>query len=106
MRKLYSAMLAGVIAASAVPVPASTPQAWEQMNRRVNRACVAMAGLERPELLAVKISYSDAIGTEIRMIRGTDRRGVMQRKLCAYNRRSGRVEVQDATGWNGPAIKP
>ena len=90
----------------AVPASASTPQAWNQMNTRVNRACVAMSGLSRPELLAAKISFSDAIGTEIRMIRGSDRKGVTHRKLCAYNQSTGRTEVQDAAGWNGPAIKP
>jgi hypothetical protein len=92
--------------ASAIPANASTPQAWNQMNTRVNRECVAMSGLSRPELLAAKISFSDTIGTEIRMIRGTDRKGVTHRKLCAYNRKTGRTEVQDAAGWNGPAIKP
>lgn len=91
---------------AAVPASASTPQAWDQMNTRVNRACVAMSGLSRPELLAVKISFSDTIGTEIRMIRGSDRKGVTHRKLCAYNRSTGRAEVQDAAGWNGPTIKP
>jgi hypothetical protein len=26
--------------------------------------------------------------------------------LCAYNRSTGRAEVQDADNWNGPTIKP
>ena len=100
------ATIAFLAISAAIPASASTPQAWDQMNRRVNRACVAMSGLSRPELLAAKISFSDTIGTEIRMIRGTDRKGVTHRKLCAYNRRTGRTEVQDAAGWNGPTIKP
>lgn len=73
---------------------ASTPAAWNQMNQRVNRACIAMSGLARPELLAKKISFSDTIGIEIRMIRGADTRGRMQRLLCAYNRSTGRAEIQ------------
>lgn len=85
---------------------ASTPAAWDAMNQRVNRACVAMSGLARPELLAKKISFSDVIGTEVRMIRGTDKRGRMQRLLCAYNRSTGRTEIQPADVWNGPTTRP
>jgi hypothetical protein len=85
---------------------ASTPEAWAQMNTRANRACVAMSDLARPQLLAKKISFSDVIGVEIRQIRGIDNRGRMKRLLCAYNRSTGRAEVQDADNWNGPTIKP
>lgn len=87
-------------------VTASTPAAWNQMSARVNRACVAMSGLARPVLLAKKISFSDVIGTEIRMVRGTDEKGRTLRLLCAYNRSTGRTEVQDADAWNGPITKP
>ncbi len=85
---------------------ASTPAAWNQMNTRVNRACVAMSGLSRPVLLAKKISFSDVIGTEVRMIRGTDKAGRTKRLLCAYNRSTGRTEVQDADAWNGATTRP
>ncbi len=85
---------------------ASTPAAWNQMNTRVNRACVAMAGLSRPQLLAKKISFSDVIGVEVRQIRGLDNRGRMKRLLCAYDRASGRTEVQDADAWTGPITTP
>jgi hypothetical protein len=103
MRKLMTIAALATLAGSA---QASTPAAWNAMNQRVNRACVAMSGLVRPELLAKKISFSDVIGTEIRMIRGTDRRGRMQRLLCAYNRSTRRTEIQPADVWNGPAIRP
>jgi hypothetical protein len=85
---------------------ASTPQAWAQMNTRVNRACVAMSGLARPQLLAKKISFSDVIGVEVRQLRGVDKQGRTKRLLCAYNRASGRTEVQDADNWNGPVTRP
>lgn len=85
---------------------ASTPAAWNQMNRKVNRNCVAMSGLAHPVLLAKKISFSDTIGTEVRMIRGTDKQGRTKRLLCAYNRSTSRTEVQDADAWNGPVAMP
>lgn len=85
---------------------ASTPAAWEQMNTRANRACVAMSGLARPELLARKVSFSDVIGVEIRMMRGLGKDRRLKRLLCAYNRSTGRAEVQEADAWTGPTIKP
>ncbi len=103
MRKMMMTAVLVVLAGSA---QASTPAAWDAMNQRVNRACVAMSELARPELLAKKISFSDVIGTEVRMIRGTDKRGRMQRLLCAYNRSTGRTEIQPADVWNGPTIRP
>jgi hypothetical protein len=89
----------------ATAASASSPAAWNQMNQRVNRACVAMSGLARPELIAAQISFSDAIGTEVRMLRGMQGRQV-KRVLCAYNRRTGRAEVQDAPAWTANTMKP
>jgi len=82
--KNISALLAPLLLASTAH--ASAPGEFEKMNIRANRACVAMSGLSRPQLLAKQISFSDVIGVEIRQIRGTDNRGRMKRLLCAYNR--------------------
>jgi hypothetical protein len=103
MMKLTAFLGATVLASSA---QASTPEAWAQLNTKANRACVAMSGLSRPQLLAKKISFSDVIGVEIRQIRGLDNQGRMKRLLCAYNRSTGRTEVQDADNWNGPTTRP
>ena len=92
-----------VLAASA---SASTPESWANLDQRVNRACIAMSGLARPQVLAQKISFSDTIGTEMRMVRGTDNRGRFHRMLCAYNRATGRTEAKDVGGWFGTAVKP
>jgi len=97
---LLIAMSAATTAASA-----STPDSWAQLDRNVVRACIAMSGMSRPEVLARKISFSDPIGVEVRMIRGYEK-GRMQRKLCAYNRRTSRTEVQDAGAWWGGTTRP
>ena len=98
------------ILATALLIPmglsASTPESWTQLDQRSGRACLAMSSLARPELLAYKNSFSDVIGVDLRMIRGRDARGQMKRMLCAFNRRTGRVEVQDAGNWMGPAVRP
>lgn len=94
------------LAALATPSMASSPDAWAALDQRVVRACIAMSGLARPQVLKKRISYSDVIGIEVRMIRGTDNKGRMQRLLCAYNRSSGRTEVQEAGGWFATTTKP
>lgn len=106
MKSIYLAATA-IFAASLTPlsVSASTPASWAQLDRNVVRACIAMSGLSRPEVLSRKISYSDVIGIEVRMVRGIEN-GRMQRKLCAYNRRTGRTEVQDAGAWWGGTTQP
>jgi hypothetical protein len=102
MRKLVTL----AILLFATTTSASTPMAWAKMNTRVKRACIAISGLEHPELLAGNISFSDAIGTEVRMIRGTDKRGRMKRLVCAYNRLTGQTEVQEGDVWSGPVARP
>jgi hypothetical protein len=103
MRMMLTVAALATLAGSA---QASTPAAWDAMNQRANRACVAMSGLSRPLLLAKKISFSDVIGIEIRQLRGADSRGRMKRLLCAYNRSSGRAEIQEGDNWLGPTAKP
>ena len=106
MKPIRIAVIA-LIAAAVLPLSASasTPESWAKLDQRVVRACIAMSGLSRPEVLARKISFSDVIGTEVRMIRGMEK-GRMQRKLCAYSRRTGRTEVQDAGSWWGGTTQP
>lgn len=99
----YAALMALLLPAA---LTASTPGSWQQLDRNSGRACLAMSGLARPELLAAKNSFSDVIGIDVRMIRGRNNHGLMKRLLCAYNRRTGRTEVQDAGTWLGPAVTP
>lgn len=101
LKQSVLALVSGV-----APAVASSPESWAAMDKRVTRACIAMSGLARPQVMAKKMSFSDTIGIEARMIRGTDDRGRMQRKLCAFNRRTGRTEVQDAGGWLGATTGP
>ena len=99
----YALVLAVVLSSG---LAASTPDSWKQLDRRSGRACIAMSGLDRPELLASKTRFSDVIGIDLRMIRGRDANGHMKRLLCAYNRNSGRAEIQDRGNWLGPSVRP
>jgi len=103
---VLAALAVTAIATTATTASASSPDAWANLNTRVTRACIAMSGIARPQVLAQKISTSDAVGVEIRLVRGTDNRGRLQRKICVFNRRNSRTEVHDAGGWFGAAVKP
>ncbi len=85
---------------------ASTPGSWAQLNTRVNRACIAMSDLARPTVLAHRVSTSDALGVEIRMVRGYDSRNRFHRKICVFRRSNSRTEVHDAASWFGATVRP
>jgi len=82
----------------AEPASASTPAAWAQMDRQVDRACRTAADLQRARVQPDKASFADTVPVELRIVEGYNRRGVIDVKLCAYNRRTGRVAITDAAG--------
>ena len=82
----------------AAPLPASAPAAWAQLNRQVDRACRTAAGLQRARVQADKASFDDTVPIELRIVEGYNRGGVVDVKLCAYNRRTGRVAITDGVG--------
>ncbi len=104
-KRLYKLALVFTVLLSA-NLSASTPESWKHTDQQSGRACLAMSGLARPELLASKNSFSDVIGIDLRMIRGHDAKGHLKRLLCAYNRRSGRAEIQAGGNWLGPSVRP
>ena len=87
-----------LMAAIATPASASTPAAWDQMNRRVERACIVASGLLQPRIVEDKASFSDRLPIELRIVEGYNRESVMDVKLCAYDRRSRRVAITDGAG--------
>jgi len=82
----------------ATAASASTPQAWAQMNRQVDRACLAAAKLSRAKIVADKASFDDRVPVELRIVEGYNKQSVMDVKLCAYDRRTKRVSIADGVG--------
>lgn len=101
MRILSFVLLAGF----AAPALASTPAAWTALDRQVASACVKKAGLARARTLSDKVGFSDAIPVELRIVQGFNSRGKYARLLCAYDRRTKQVEVQDVTGRLGAVTR-
>ena len=89
---VVSAAMVGTAAA------ASTPQAWQQLERRVNRTCILASGLSRAAIVADKASFSDRVPVELRIVEGYNRGSVIDVKLCAFDRRTGRATTTDGAG--------
>ena len=95
IRVMLTALAAAGIATAA---GASTPQAWAQMNRQVDRACLAAAGLTRAKIITDKASFPDRVPVELRIVEGYNRQSVVDVKLCAYDRRTRRAAITDGEG--------
>lgn len=78
---------------------ASTPEAWNAMEKKITARCTARSGLTRAKIMPGKLGFSDTMGMEVRMVRGLDRRGRPATMACGYQRRTGLVEVQEAPTW-------
>lgn len=97
MRKFISTLALG-IAALSTAVSASSPQAWQQLDRRVARACMASSGLTQAKIIAGKASFADTVLVELRIVEGYNRGSVVDVKLCAFDRRTGRVTTTGGAG--------
>lgn len=82
----------------AVPASASTPAAWNQLNRQVDRVCRTAAGLQRAKIIPDTASFPDTVPIELRIVEGYNRGGVVDVKLCAFNRRTGRAAITEGVG--------
>ena len=85
----------------AMPVAASSPQAWAAGNAAARRACLAAAGLKGATASA-PILFSDQVGQTGFVIEGVYRqrhmKGARERFLCLYDRRAKRAEVAEMPG--------
>ena len=97
MRGLKTLIIAGLLG-STVPSFASTPEAWQQVNRRVDRACLMRSGLLRPRIIADKASFPDQVPVELRIVEGYNRQSVVDVKLCVFDRQTRRVAITDGVG--------
>ncbi len=93
--KICIALAAAAIATSAT---ASTPESWQQMGGRVERACIAASGLQQAKIATDKASFSDRMPIELRIVEGYNRQSVIDVMICAYDRRTRRVAVTPASG--------
>ena len=98
MTKLTALLTAAALASLSTAALASSPAAWQQMDQRVVPACLAASGLSQAKMIADKASFSDRVAVELRIIEGYNSQSVIDVKLCAYDRRTGRAAVTEGVG--------
>jgi hypothetical protein len=86
----------------AAPASASTPAAWQKLEKQAQRGCIAASAFAQPKLSNM-IIFDDATGVVALLVTGTYRqrhmKGAKGTSLCLYNRRTGKAAVEEATGW-------
>lgn len=96
-------MLAGLALVAAMPLMASTPEAWGALEARVATACTAASGFAGAKVSPATVRFSDRFGVDARLVAGTYRQPAMKGAqglvLCLYDRRTRRAEVQPADAW-------
>lgn len=98
MTKLTALLTAAAFASLSAAAFASSPAAWQQMDQRVVRACLAASGLTQAKMIADKASFPDRVAVELRIVEGYNSQSVIDVKLCAYDRRTGRAAVTEGVG--------
>ena len=98
MTKLTALLTAAALTFLHATASASSPAAWQQMDQRVARACLAAAGLSQAKMIADKASFDDRVGVELRIVEGYNSQSVIDVKLCAYDRRTGRAATVEGVG--------
>ena len=98
MTRLTASLTAAALAVLNPAALASTSEAWQQLDRRVTRACITASGLAQPKMIADKASFSDRVPVELRIVEGYNRQSVIDVKLCAYDRQTGQATTTDGVG--------
>ena len=88
-----------IMALLAVPAAASTPAAWNTLDRTSAAACAKAADLKEPVVVGAPVRFSDAYGIDVRDVTGRYKprhmKGAKARLLCLVERKTGRVEIQE-----------
>lgn len=99
-RRAIAALILFALAGSA---GASTQAAWDASAKAGRAACIAAANL-RNATASAPIGFSDQIGRDAILVRGTYRqkfmKGAKGTMLCLYDRRTHRAETVEAKGWS------
>ncbi len=94
-------ILAGLLLSA--PAYASSPAAWAELDNRAKKACAQASGFREPLVSPATVRFSDTLGLDMRLVAGIypqpHMKGARGQVLCAYNRRTGATEVQDADAW-------
>lgn len=99
MRRL---MIMLALAQVALPASASTPAAWEQLQRQSERSCIVASRVTRAQVSRM-IVFDDATGVVALLVTGRalqpHMKGTKVTNLCLYNRKTRKAAIEEAAGW-------
>jgi hypothetical protein len=91
-----------IIALSAQPTAASTPEAWSAHAQEVIGACAAASGLRQPHAAGELIEFDDRVGYTAVLIAGhypqPQMHGARGRVLCLFDKRTRQANISVADG--------
>jgi hypothetical protein len=95
-------MILATAALLAAPASASTPAAWQQLQKQAERGCISASAFARPRLSNM-IVFDDTTEVVALLVSGTFRqrhmKGATGTNLCLYNRKTKKAVVEEAKGW-------
>ncbi len=87
-----------IAALLAIPAAASTPAAWNTLDKTSAAACAKASNLVDP-MVGPPVRFSDSFGVDVREVSGIYRPkhmlGAKARMLCLVQRKTVRVEIQE-----------
>ncbi len=99
---MHRLMILATAALLAAPASASTPAAWQQLQKQAERGCISASAFARPRLSNM-IVFDDTTEVVALLVSGTFRqrhmKGATGTNLCLYNRKTKKAVVEEATGW-------
>lgn len=100
---IRKAAITGLLAALAMPVFASSDEAWAEHDRKVSQKCTSASGLMNAVVSTKPILFDDTVGYTAVIIRGhlkpvagsQPKATATQEKLCLYMRKTGQVRIAE-----------
>ena len=92
-KTLVHATLAVALLAVPGAACASSPEAWNQLQRNVFRACAAQSGLKSARVTAYWPDFEAYAVAQVRGIAASRTRAERAQALCLYNKRTGTAET-------------
>lgn len=95
--------ITGLFSVIALPVFASSDEAWAEHDRKVTQKCTAASGLMNAVVSSKPILFDDTVGYTAITVRGhlkplagsAPKATATQEKLCLYMRKTGQVHIAD-----------
>jgi hypothetical protein len=102
--KTALALIAAATAVTGLTGSAASAQSnYTRLDKAEIAACIRASGLIKATVSPTRVTFSDDVGYDVRLVSGTHpqkyMRGAQGRMMCVYRRSTGRAEAQEFLGW-------